>query len=290
MPLVLPVISMLSVLSMLSMLSVLPVISMLLKIKIWEMILLKYVDLNSDMGESFGHYSIGMDGDVLSLITSANVACGFHASDPVTMDRTVAMAAENGVHIGAHPGFHDLFGFGRRQMKVSPEELRCSIIYQVSALKGFCIAHGAKLHHVKPHGALYNMAVKDRTMADAIAEGVKETDPSLALLAPYGSCLQEAAEAAGIPFAAEAFADRAYMEDGSLVPRSQPGSMVTDPDAAARRVIRMVEEGKVTAITGKDIPVRADSICVHGDNPQALAFTKAIRTALEKEGIGIRAF
>lgn len=251
---------------------------------------MKTIDINSDLGESFGRYTIGRDEDVLSLISSANVACGFHASDPVTMDKTVAAAAEKGVHIGAHPGFHDLEGFGRRQMVCSPDEIRCSIIYQVGALKAFCDAHSVMLWHVKPHGALYNMAVKDQAIAKAIVSGIYSADPHLILLAPFGSCMQKEAELVGLPFAAEVFADRGYQDDGSLVPRGKPGAMITDPKEAADRVLRMIEEGKVTSVSGKDISIKADSVCIHGDNEKAVTFARTIRKALEDDGVTIRPF
>lgn len=246
------------------------------------------VDLNCDLGESFGAYSIGMDKEIIPLISSANIACGFHASDPVVMEKTVAMAAEAGIGLGAHPGFPDLQGFGRRELKMSPEEIRSSIIYQVGALQAFAKMHGKKLQHVKPHGAMYNMAAKDQAMAEAICEGVKAVDDNLILMAQAGSELQKAAEKYGLKFAREIFADRAYEEDGSLVNRKKEGAMITDEDEAVRRVIRMIKEGKVTAITGKDITIEADSICVHGDGIKALNFVKKIKSALQEAGIEIK--
>lgn len=251
---------------------------------------MKSIDINSDLGESYGHYSIGCDDQVLGLISSANVACGFHASDPVTMDKTVQHAVSKGVHIGAHPGFHDLLGFGRRPMVCTPEEVKDSMIYQIGALQAFCSTHFTMLCHVKPHGALYNMAVKDMDIARAIVSGILCADSNLTLLAPYGSCLMTAAQEAGLPFAAEVFADRGYMDDGSLVPRSQPGAMITDAKEAADRVLRMIMEGKVRTVSGKDIPIKADSVCIHGDSPRAVEFAKAIRTSLEEAGVAIKAF
>lgn len=243
------------------------------------------VDLNSDMGESFGNYTCGMDEEVLKYITSANVACGFHASDPMVMAKTVEMAKKQGVHVGAHPGFPDLQGFGRRRMTMSYDEIRTMIIYQIGALDAFCKASGVTLQHVKPHGALYNMADKDMKMAEAIARGIADVNPELILLAPAGSCMTKAAEQIGLPVAYEVFADRAYEEDGSLVARSKPGAMITDQQEAVQRVLQMIKEGTVTAITGKKIPVKADSICIHGDSPAALQFSKAIHDALLEEGI-----
>lgn len=243
------------------------------------------IDLNCDMGESFGNYKIGMDAEVTAHISSANVACGFHASDPVVMEQTVAACKKAGVAVGAHPGFPDLVGFGRRNMKVSAKELKAMVIYQIGALQAFCKAEGVPLQHVKPHGAMYNMAGKDPVIADAICEGIREVDPSLILLGLSGSELIEAAKRAGIPYAREVFADRAYEEDGSLVARSKEGAVITDEDEAIRRVISMVKEHKVTAITGKEIEVVPDSICLHGDNPKAVLFSQKIRAALEQEGV-----
>ncbi len=245
------------------------------------------VDLNSDLGESFGRYTIGADDQVIPLITSANVACGFHASDPVVMNKTIKMAKEAGIHVGAHPGFPDLMGFGRRNMVVSPEEARDYVLYQLGALSAFTKANGMTLQHVKPHGALYNMAAKDYELAKGICEAVKAFDDRLIVLALSGGELARAAQDMGLPTALEVFADRAYEEDGSLVNRRKPGAMITDENEAIQRVVRMITEGKVTAITGKDIPIKADSICVHGDGAKALAFVQKIRETLTKEGIEI---
>ena len=245
------------------------------------------IDLNCDLGESFGAYKLGLDDQVLPYISSANVACGFHASDPVVMDKTVARAKDAGVAVGAHPGYPDLQGFGRRNMTIPPREVKAMVMYQIGALQAFCTAHGMTLQHVKPHGALYNMAGKDEALAMAICEAIQEVDDSLILLGLSGSKLLEAADKIGLRSAREVFADRAYEEDGSLVARTKPGAMITDEDEAVTRVIRMIREGKVTAVTGKDIPIRADSVCVHGDSPKALAFVQKIRTALTTEHIQI---
>ncbi|MGI6070050.1 MAG: LamB/YcsF family protein [Blautia sp.] len=245
------------------------------------------VDLNSDLGESFGRYTLGMDDKVIPLITSANVACGFHASDPVVMEKTIAMAKEAGIRVGAHPGYPDLMGFGRRNMKVSPAEAKAYTLYQIGALDAFCKAKGMKLQHVKPHGAFYNMAAKDYELSKGICEAVREYDKDLIVLALSGGELARAAMDMGLRTAMEVFADRAYEEDGTLVDRRKEGSMVTDEDVAIARVVRMVKEQKVTAITGKDIPIRADSICVHGDGAKALAFVEKIRKTFEAEGIEI---
>ncbi|MVX64782.1 5-oxoprolinase subunit PxpA [Clostridium chromiireducens] len=245
------------------------------------------VDLNCDLGESFGNYKLGLDEEVISYISSANVACGFHASDPLVMAHTVKLAKESGVCIGAHPGFPDLVGFGRRNMNVSPREAKAMVQYQIGALDAFCTAAGIKMCHVKPHGALYNMAGKDLKLAEAICEGIFEINPELILLALSGSEMVSAAQSIGLKVAREAFADRAYEEDGSLVARTKEGAMITDEDVAINRVIKMVKENKVEAITGKDIPIKVDSICVHGDGEKALEFVKKIKARLELEGIKI---
>ena len=245
------------------------------------------IDLNSDLGESFGRYTIGMDDKIIPLITSANVACGFHASDPVVMEKTIAMAKEAGICVGAHPGYPDLMGFGRRNMNVTPAEAKAYTLYQIGALDAFCKANGLIMQHVKPHGALYNMAAKDYNLAKGICEAVAEYNKDLIIMALSGGQLVQAAKDMGLRTALEVFADRAYEEDGSLVDRRKEGAMVTDEDEAIARVIRMVKEKKVTAITGKDIPITADSVCVHGDGVKALAFVEKIRKALTEEGIEI---
>lgn len=245
------------------------------------------VDLNSDLGESFGRYTLGSDDQIIPLITSANVACGFHASDPVVMNKTIAMAREAGIHVGAHPGYPDLMGFGRRNMTISPAEAKAYTLYQIGALDAFCKAAGLEMQHVKPHGAFYNMAAKDYRLAHGICEAIAEYNPKLILMALSGSEMIRAAEDCGLRAASEVFADRAYEEDGTLVNRSKEGAMITDEDEAIGRVVRMIKEQKVTAITGKDIPLKADSICVHGDGAKALAFVAKIRETLTKEGIEI---
>lgn len=245
------------------------------------------VDLNSDLGESFGRYTLGMDDKIIPLITSANVACGYHASDPVVMEKTVAMAKEAGIRVGAHPGFPDLMGFGRRNMVVSSQEAKAYVLYQLGALDAFCWANGVKLQHVKPHGALYNMAAKDYGLARAICQAIAEFDKNLIVLALSGGELARAAQDMGLHTAQEVFADRAYEEDGTLVNRRKEGAMITDEDEAIARVIRMVKEKKVRAITGKDISIQADSVCVHGDGEKALEFVRRIRNALSRENIAI---
>ena len=247
------------------------------------------IDLNCDLGESFGNYKIGMDEEVIKYISSANIACGFHASDPLVMAKTVSLAKENGVSIGAHPGYPDLVGFGRRNMNVAPEELKAMVQYQIGALNAFCKAAGVKMNHVKPHGAMYNMAAKDEKLALAIAEGIAEVDDSLILLGLSGSQLLKAAATVGLKCANEVFADRAYEEDGFLVARTKAGAVITNEEEVIERVIKMIKEHKVKAISGKEIEIKPDSICVHGDNPKALNFVKVIRERLIKENIKIEA-
>lgn len=248
------------------------------------------VDLNCDLGESFGAYTIGMDASLMPYITSANVACGYHAGDAVVMERTARLCRENGVAIGAHPGFPDLQGFGRRNMAVTPQEVKVYVQYQVGALLAFCREQGLNLHHVKPHGALYNMAAKDYDLAEGICLGIRAAAPDTVVLGLSGSEMIRAAEAVGLKAANEVFADRAYQPDGTLVPRKQPGAMIEDEEEAIARVIRMVTQGNVRANDGADISIRADSVCVHGDNPRALDFTSRIRKALEAAGVEVKAF
>lgn len=246
------------------------------------------IDLNCDLGESFGRYTLGMDAEVIPYISSANIACGYHASDPVIMEKTVKLAKANGVHIGAHTGFPDLLGFGRRNMSLSKEEARTYTMYQVGALNAFCQASGMPLSHVKPHGAFYNMAAKDYDLACAICEGIALIDPSIILLGLSNSQMGKAANTVGLCFKQEVFADRGYEEDGSLVARNKPGAMIEEEEVAIKRVIAMVKTGKVTSVTGKEIPLQADSVCVHGDGAKALEFVKTIRQELIREGIEIK--
>ena len=245
------------------------------------------IDLNADLGESFGRYTLGMDEKIMEVISSANIACGFHAGDPMVMERTVRLAAEAGIAIGAHPGFPDLMGFGRRNMAVSPEEARAYILYQLGALDAFLRPMGIRMWHVKPHGALYNMAAADEQLARAICGAVKDFDPELRLVGLSGSLLIRAAEKTGLRAISEVFADRAYEADGSLVSRRKPGAIISDEREALRRVIRMVKEGKVKAINGEEIAIRAESVCVHGDGEKALLFAKSIREALTANDIQV---
>lgn len=250
----------------------------------------KHVDLNCDMGESFGAWCLGQDEALLELVTSANIACGYHAGDPATMACTVRAAVARGVAIGAHPSLPDLQGFGRRNMAVTAEEAYGLVLYQMGALHAFARAAGGRLHHVKPHGALYNMAARDRTLADAIAQAVWDFDPSLILMGLSGSELIQAGSARGLACASEVFADRGYETGGSLTPRNQSGAMIEDEELVVTRVLRMVCEGKVASRTGEDLIIQADTVCIHGDQPKALAFAGKLREALAAAGVEVRPF
>ena len=231
------------------------------------------VDLNSDLGESFGRYTLGLDEQVIPLVTSVNVACGMHAGDPVVMRRTVKLAAEAGIAVGAHPGYPDLQGF---------------VLYQVGALAAFCRAEGVKLAHVKPHGQLYNRAAVDAPFAQAIAQAVADFNPDITLVALAGGELARAGKAAGLHVAQEFFADRNYTDEGTLVSRTQDNATITDEEFAVARVVRVIQEGSIESITGKTIDIAADTICVHGDNAHALEFARDIRRALTEAGIEMR--
>ena len=247
------------------------------------------IDLNSDLGESFGPWPMGQDAALMDSITSANIACGFHAGDPGVMRQTIALARDKGVAIGAHPGFPDLVGFGRREMKATPAEVEDFVLYQVAALAGMAAAQGMKLQHVKAHGALYNMACKDRALAEAIARGVAAFDRSLVVFGLPNSELLRAGAAAGLPVAAEVFADRAYERDGSLVSRQKSGSVIHDQQAVVERAVRMVKDKQVVAVDGSTIALQADTICLHGDTPGAADLARVIRRGLESAGVRIAA-
>lgn len=249
---------------------------------------MKTVDLNCDLGESYGAYTLGRDAEILKHVTSANIACGFHAGDPATMRRTVKLALDNGVAIGAHPGLQDLIGFGRREMDISPEEAYDLVVYQIGALWGFVRAEGGALQHVKAHGALYNMAVRSEPLARAIAEAVYRVDPSLVLFGLAGSELIAAGKRAGLRTASEVFSDRTYQADGSLTSRRLPDSVITDDDRALAQVIRMVAEGKVRTQQQTDIDILADTICVHGDGVRAVEFAGKIRSSLSEAGLAVQ--
>jgi UPF0271 protein len=246
------------------------------------------IDINCDVGESFGPWPMGADAEVMPHITSANIACGAHAGDPSVMRRTVRAARAAGVAVGAHPGFADLLGFGRREMTVDPAELEDSLIAQIGALAAIARAEGVAVRHVKAHGALYNMAARDRTLADAIAHAVKACDPSLIMFGPPKSPMIDAGVAAGLRVAAEGFADRAYEADGSLTPRSRPGAVIDDPAVVVDRAVRMVRDRVVVTAAGKEIPLQVDTMCVHGDTHGAPELTKRIRAGLEAAGIHVR--
>ena len=245
------------------------------------------IDLNSDLGESFGPWPMGDDAALMDSITSANVACGFHAGDPGAMRQTIALARERGVAIGAHPGFQDLVGFGRREMKATATEVEDLVLYQVSALAGMALTQGVRLQHVKPHGALYNMACRDRVLADAIAKAVASFDRSLILFGLPDSELLRAGKAAGLATAAEVFADRAYDADGSLTSRTKPGSVIHDRQAVVERAIRMVKERQVVATDGSTIALKADTICLHGDTQGAANLARAVRQGLQSAGVHV---
>jgi UPF0271 protein len=248
------------------------------------------IDLNCDMGESFGVYHIGADEDaMMELVTSANIACGFHAGDPRIMDRTVRAAVSHGVAVGAHPSHYDLRGFGRRPVLASPDEVEADVLYQVAALAGFARAHGVELVHVKPHGALYNQAVADEELSGAIARGVARAGKDLVFVGlATSSVMKRAAEAEGLRFAGEAFADRVYNPDGTLQSRRIAGSVITDPEAAARQAVSIAAEGKVVAHDGSEVRLEAETLCLHGDNPAALGNARRVRESLEVAGVAIQ--
>lgn len=245
------------------------------------------VDLNCDMGESFGAYEMGNDEEILNCITSANIACGFHAGDPATMRKTVKLALEKNIGIGVHPGLQDLIGFGRRNMTITPQEAYDLVVYQIGALHAFVQAEGGKLQHVKPHGALYNMAAKSRALSEAIAEAVYMVDPELILFGLAGSELVKAGEKTGLRTAHEVFSDRTYQEDGSLTSRKEENALITDHQKAIKQVTRMVKENKVKSNQGMDVSIKAHTVCIHGDGKTALEFAKLIPQALRNEGIEV---
>ena len=246
-------------------------------------------DLNCDVGESFGVYKLGYDADILDEVTSANIACGFHAGDPATMRATVRLALEKGVAIGAHPGLPDLVGFGRRLMKITPQEAKDIVVYQIGALTAFVKSEGGTMRHVKPHGALYNMAAKDFVLAKAIAEAISRVNPDFILVGQSGSQLIEAGKAFGLQTASEVFADRTYEDDGTLTPRDQADSVIVDHELAVRQVIGMLQTGTVRSRQGTDVTVKTETICIHGDGPKALEFAKQIRLALDGAGVTVQA-
>jgi UPF0271 protein len=248
------------------------------------------IDLNCDMGESFGAYKLGMDDAVIQFISSANIACAWHAGDPSVMNHTVAIAVENGVGVGAHPGYPDLLGFGRRNLDCTMEELRNYVIYQIGALQAFCNAHGTKMQHVKPHGALYLTAVENEDVARVVAEAIVSVNPDLlyvALAGAKGELMTRIGQEVGLGVVYEAFPDRAYSPDGTLVSRRQPGAVIKDAQAVSERALRMVKEGVVIAVDGSTIPLEAQTLCVHGDNPKAVDLVRSIRETLEADGVAV---
>ncbi|HWU75679.1 MAG TPA: 5-oxoprolinase subunit PxpA [Rhodanobacter sp.] len=250
---------------------------------------MKRIDLNCDLGESFGAWRMGDDEALLAIISSANIACGFHAGDPAIMQRTVTQALARGVAIGAHVSLADLQGFGRREMQVSADEVHAITLYQLGALHAFVHAAGGRLAHVKPHGALYNMAARERALADAIAHAIRAFDPQLCLFGLAGSALIDAGEALGLPVAAEAFADRRYLANGSLQPRSQAGAVIDDAGLATLQAIGIARDGVVQATDGESLKLHADTLCLHGDGSHAVALAHRLRAALEAAGLRIAA-
>ncbi|HEX5386945.1 MAG TPA: 5-oxoprolinase subunit PxpA [Gemmatimonadales bacterium] len=248
------------------------------------------IDLNADLGEGFGIWAPAADAELLPLVTSANIACGFHAGDPVRMRETVALAAAHGVAIGAHPGYPDLQGFGRRELDASPAEIAAYALYQVGALDAVARAAGTRVRYVKPHGALYHRLARDRDAARAFAAAIHDLDRELTVLGPEGSALLAAARSAGLEARREAFIDRGYGPDGILVPRGREGALASDPVAAAERAVRIVREGLVKAVDGTDVPVAADSLCIHGDGRHAAELLRAVRARFEAEGIAVAPF
>ena len=250
---------------------------------------MKKIDLNCDMGESFGAWKMGADAEIMPLISSANIACGFHAGDPATIRKTVRLAVDRGVAVGAHPSLPDLMGFGRRAMRISPQEMYDLIIYQAGAVEAFARVAGSKLHHVKCHGALYNMAANDEALSEAMARAVKDLGSGIMLYVLSRSKSFQIGQKAGLPVIGEVFADRGYSDDGTLAPRDKPGGMIEDPAASVKQVLGMVEEGYVTSLSGKRVPVLADTLCLHGDQPGAVTFAQALRKVFTEKGITVAA-
>lgn len=248
------------------------------------------IDINSDLGESFGAWKMGDDAAMLDIVSSANVACGFHAGDPAGILRTLRAARQRGVAVGAHVGYRDLAGFGRRNMDPSSEELVGDVIYQIGALKGLAAAAGTAVTYVKPHGALYNTIATDERQANDVITAIRSVDPGLVLLALAGSPLIRQARAAGLAVVAEAFADRAYSADGQLVSRREKGAVLHDPEEIARRIVRMARDGVIRSIDGGDVAIDAQSVCVHGDSPDAVSIARRLRAGLEEAGLSVRPF
>jgi len=250
---------------------------------------MKSIDLNCDMGESYGAWKMGADAEIMPLITSANIAAGFHAGDPATIRKTVGLAADHGVAIGAHPSLPDIAGFGRRAMKVSAQEVYDMVLYQAGAIEAFARAAGAKLHHVKCHGALYNMSAMDEELSDAIARATKDLGGAVQLYALSNSKMMEAGKKHGLRTVGEVFGDRGYLDDGTLAPRDKPGGMIVDAAKSVAQVLSMVDDGVVVSLSGKHVPVSANTLCLHGDQPGAVAFATALRRTFAEKRITLAA-
>jgi UPF0271 protein len=248
---------------------------------------MRKIDLNCDMGESYGAWKMGDDAGIMPLISSANIACGFHGGDPATIRKTVRLAVDNGVAIGAHPSLPDITGFGRRAMKISPQDMYDLVVYQAGAVEAFARAAGAKLHHIKCHGALYNMAATDEALSEAMARAAKDLGTMLYVLSRSKN--YEVAKRAGIRVAGEVFADRGYSDDGTLAPRDKPGGMIEDAQQAVKQVLGMIEDGIVVSLNGQRVPVAADTLCLHGDQPNAVVFAKELRKRFAERGIAVAA-
>jgi len=250
---------------------------------------MKKIDLNCDMGESYGAWKMGADADVMPFITSANIACGFHGGDPATIRKTVRLAVDRGVAVGAHPSLPDLMGFGRRAMRISPQDMYDLVIYQAGAVEAFARVAGARLHHVKCHGALYNMAANDEALSEAMVRAVKDLGSGTILYALSKSKSYEIGKKSGLQMAGEVFADRGYCDDGTLAPRDRPGGMIEDAAASVKQALAMIEEGYVTSLAGKRVAVAADTMCLHGDQPGVVAFAQRLRKAFSEKGITVAA-
>jgi UPF0271 protein len=250
---------------------------------------MRKIDLNCDMGESYGAWKMGADAGVMPYISSANIACGFHAGDPATIRATVRLAVDHGVAVGAHPSLPDLMGFGRRAMRISPQDMYDLVLYQSGAVEAFARAAGARLHHVKCHGALYNMAANDEGLSEAMVRAVRDLGPGVILYCLSLSRNFEIAKKSGVPVAGEVFADRGYSDDGTLAPRDKPGGMIEDPAQSVRQVLGMIEGGYVTSLSGKRVPVAADTLCLHGDQPGAVLFAQTLRKTFTERGISVAA-
>ena len=250
---------------------------------------MKTIDLNCDMGESYGAWKMGADAGVMPYISSANIACGFHAGDPATIRMTVRLAVDRGVAVGAHPSLPDLMGFGRRAMRITPQDMYDLVLYQAGAVEAFARAAGAKLHHVKCHGALYNMAATDEGLSEAMAKAVRDLGGNVMLYALSNSLMMKVAKKQDIPVLGEVFADRGYSDDGTLAPRDRPGGMIEDPQASVKQALGMIEGGYVTSLSGKRVAVAADTMCLHGDQPGAVNFAQTLRKAFAEKGISVAA-